>query len=165
MKNRHIRTNATGVSRHAVLLLGFFLIAGLGLAACGGGSSNNASPSGASAPSVSGGAGTFGANGASTSMFAQFRTCLQQHGATLPVGRPSGASFGAGAHGGGKGRPPKSFGTSSGSATSGTRPAGGFSRSTSPALKKAMLACAKYRPVGRPGGSTTPSSTSTVPAS
>jgi hypothetical protein len=68
----------------------------------------------------------------SSSGFAAYRTCLQQHGVTLPSPGPSGApggGFGGGGFGGGGGFP-----------------GGGGSSSGSSTFQKAAAACASLRP-------------------
>ncbi|HWB22091.1 MAG TPA: hypothetical protein VG652_04325 [Gaiellaceae bacterium] len=64
-----------------------------------------------------------------------FRTCLTQHGATLPAGGGFGGGGGGGFGGGGQP-----------GATGGNRPA------PSAALQKALTACASLRPAGGFGG-------------
>lgn len=126
MKKIRIRISA----RHGAAVAGLVVAGGL-LAACGGGgSSGGTTPVGAAASaSASGGAGSNAA----------YRTCLSQHGVTLPSrspgqGRPSGGTGGGGFGG---------FGAGGG---------GGFS--VSPQMQAAMQACASLRPSGGafPGG-------------
>jgi hypothetical protein len=98
------------------------IVAGAVLAACGGGSGTSGSTPAAAAASP-----TSTSNNA-----AAYRTCLEQHGVTLPSrapgqGRPSGGTGGGGGgfFGGG---------------------GGGFS--ASPQMQAAMQACASLRPAG-----------------
>jgi len=124
MKMIRIRISA----RHGAAVAGL-VVAGSLLAACGGGgSSGGTTPVGAAASaSASGGAGSNAA----------YRTCLSQHGVTLPSRSP------------GQGRP--SRGTGAGG-FGGFGGGGGFS--VSPQMQAAMQACASLRPTGGafPGG-------------
>lgn len=120
MKKIRIRISA----RHGAVVAGL-VVAGSLLAACGGGgSSGGSTPVGAAASASS----TGGAGSASA-----YRSCLAQHGVTLPSrspgqGRPSGAPSGGGGFGG--------FGGGG----------GGFSQS--PQMQAAIQACASLRPSG-----------------
>ena len=97
------------------------------LSACGGSSPS----SGASATTPAGGA----AGGPNSAAFAKFRDCLKAQGVTVPPGP---------GRGGGYGPPP--------GGANGGPPAGGGTQQT-PEQRKAMQACAKYRPQGAgPGG-------------
>jgi hypothetical protein len=94
-------------------------VAGVALAACGG-----SSPSAASSSTSSTTAGA--------ASQAAFRTCLQQHGVTLPS-RPTGSGGFPGAGGGGGGGFPGAGGTGAGANSS---------------FAQAFQACASLRPAG-----------------
>lgn len=117
MKKIRIRIPA----RQAAAVAGL-VVAGSLLAACGGGSSSGSTPVAAAASASS----TAGAGGN-----AAYRTCLSQHGVTLPSRSPGQGRPTGGAGGGGF---------------------GGFS--VSPQMQAAMQACASLRPTGGafPGG-------------
>jgi hypothetical protein len=101
------------------------IVAGTVLAACGG-----SGGTGGSTPAAAAASPTSTSNAA-----AAYRTCLEQHGVTLPSrapgqGRPSGGAGGGGGGGFGGG-------------------GGGFS--TSPQMQAALQACASVRPTGGAG--------------
>ena len=109
------------------------LLCALVVAACG----SSSSASGTTSTTTTSSTTTTGTSTTSAS-FAAFRNCLTQHGAPAP---PQGGGFGGGRSGGG-GQP----------GAGGTRP------TPSPAVQKALTACASLRPAGgfggggRPGG-------------
>jgi hypothetical protein len=86
-----------------------------------------------------------GSSSASKSGFAAYRTCLQQHGVTLPSpgasGRPGSGGFGGGGFGGGGGGFPGGGGFS-----------GGGSGSGNSTFQKAAQACVSLRPSFGGGG-------------
>jgi hypothetical protein len=111
------------------------LLCAFALAACG--STSSAAPP-TSSTTASSTTTTTGAAGGSAS-FTAFRTCLTQHGATLPQGGGFGRRGAGGAAGGGQP-----------GAGAGARP------TPSPALQKALAACASLRPSGGFGGAGRP---------
>jgi hypothetical protein len=110
------------------------------LVACGSSGSKSASSAGSSASAKSAASGAAGMDA--------YRQCLQQHGVTLPSGRPGGGGFGGG-HPSGR---PSSWPTArpSGSARAGRGGWGGFGgyagASADPKTQQAMKACASERP-------------------
>jgi hypothetical protein len=69
----------------ALMVAAMLLVAALLLAACGGGTSKTAAASPPTTPAGPGGAGT---GGATAAQLQAFRTCLAQHGVTLPTFTP-----------------------------------------------------------------------------
>jgi hypothetical protein len=122
--------------RRAVLVVGV-LVASCAIAACGSSSGGSTTTKVASAPTTttttSGGSGS-GSRFSPTA----FRTCLQQHGVTLPA-RPAGAGTG----------------TTSGAPPSGGSANGGGGFAANPKLRAAIQACGggNFRP-GAGGGTT-----------
>ena len=114
-------------SAASALVLTLALACAATLAACGGSSSSAGAPAGSGAT----------AGGRDPAAFAKFRDCLKAQGVDVPPGRPAGG-------GNGYGPPP--------TGPNGQPPAGARPQQNA-AQRKAMQACAKYRPQGAgPGG-------------